>query len=119
MNSKLQEVVCSVIDGRESAYADSHTLCIEMARLINYAISNRDPRPIHTDEEQTAQLVAKAVRDLGYELDTYIGRDLWELVSEDSQAQWLESPDSVEGVYVSLVNVANNMAQGQCRIEFI
>lgn len=119
MNSKLQEVVCSVIDGRESAYADSNALSSEMDRLINYAVSSRDPRPVHTDEAQTAQLVVNAVRDLGYELDAYIGRDLWELVSEDSQAQWLEPPNSVEGVYISLVNVANNMAQGQCYIEFV
>ncbi|WP_136630272.1 hypothetical protein [Marinobacter salsuginis] len=118
MSSKLQEVVSGVIAGREPAYADSDILSVEMARLIDYAFENRDARPVHPEEAKVGQLVAEAVRILGYEADANVGRDLWELVSEDSQAQWLVPPESIEGVHISLVNVANNMAKGQCYIEF-
>ncbi|WP_369625336.1 hypothetical protein [Marinobacterium sp. BA1] len=118
MSPKLREVALRVINGRESAYADADSLSAELSRLIDYAVSNRDARDIHPEEAQTARIVADAIRALGYEADNCIGRDLWELVSEDSQAQWLAPPESVEGVYISLVNVANNMAKGQCYIEF-
>lgn len=118
MNPKLREVALSVIDGRESAYAGADSLSAEMSRLIDYAVSNRDGRDVHPEEAQAARIVADSIRALGYEADACIGRDLWELVSEDSQAQWLAPPESAEGVYIILVNVANNMAKGQCYIEF-
>jgi hypothetical protein len=118
MSAKLREVVSNVIDGRESAYADADTLSVELSRLIDYAVSNRDARDVHPEEAHASRIVADSIRALGYEADICIGRDLWELVSKDSQAQWLEPPESAEGVYISLVNVANKMAEGQCYIEF-
>ncbi|WP_300494649.1 hypothetical protein [Marinobacter sp.] len=118
MSPKLREVASSVIDGRESAYADADSLSAELLRLIDYAVSNRNARDVHPEEAQAARVVADSIRALGYEANIFIGRDLWELVSEDSQAHWLAPPESTEDVYISLVNVANNMAKGQCYIDF-
>ncbi|EAZ97686.1 hypothetical protein [Marinobacter sp. ELB17] len=117
--NKLQEIVNKIIDGREAAYSRQSALVDELERLIEYAMLNGDPRPVHPSEAQAAQLIASAINDLGYQADANIGRDLWELVSEDAQAQWLYPPETVDGVYNALVNTAENMVKGWCNIQFV
>lgn len=114
----LSKVVCSVTKGRESAYANNVDLEAQLKKLIEYAISNRDDRPVHPEEVVASNLISDAMTEIGYVTDVNVGRDIWELVSEDSQAQWLYPPESLNGVYISLVNVAQNMAVNQCYIEF-
>jgi hypothetical protein len=112
-------VIESVIQGREQAYESISVLEVELTKLINYAISERDPRCVHQSELATAELISSLISSLSFDADLNVGRDLWELVSEDSQAQWLEPPLDEKGVLISLVNVANNMAKNECYIEFI
>lgn len=114
----LMEVVCSVTKGRESAYANNGELEAQLKKLVEYAIASRDDRPIHQEEVCASKLISEALAEIGYVVDSKVGRDLWELVSEDSQAQWLSSPESFNDLYISLVNVAQNMATNQCYIEF-
>lgn len=115
----LAEVVSSVTKGRESAYTSSADLESQFKKLVEYAISNRDDRPVHQDELMASKLISDSMTEIGYFADVNVGRDLWELVSEDSQAQWLYPPESIDDVYISIVNVAQNMASDQCNIEFI
>lgn len=118
MITQIQIVVSTVIAGRETAYSSREAIAAQLEKLIQHAVNNRHIRDVHPDEADAANLVAESLRKIGYEADANIGRDLWELVSEDAQAQWIDPPESAEGVYISLVNVANNMAEGQCYIDF-
>lgn len=115
----LTDVVGGVIKGRESAYSSVSNLSTELVKLIQYAINNRDDRSVHDDEKSASLLMSQAVTTLGFDADINVGRDLWELVSEDSQAQWLIPPEDEEGMLINLVNVAENMAKSQCYIEFV
>jgi hypothetical protein len=117
-DKSLSEVVCSVTKGRKSAYASNTNIEVQLKKLVEYAISNRDKRPVHQDEIVACKLIVDAIAEIGYDVDVNVGRDIWELVSEDSQAQWLYPPESIDGVFINLVNVANNMATSQCYIEF-
>lgn len=114
----LTKVIFNSIKGRERAYVQTSELQVQFKKLVEYAISNRDDRPVHQNELVASKLIADAMSGIGYAIDVNVGRDIWELVSEDSQAQWLHPPDSIDGVYISLVNVAQNMAKNQCYIEF-
>lgn len=114
----LKEVIQDVIKGHESAYSQPSILETELVKLIKYAIRERDDRLVRKEEIFASNLIAQVVNKLGFEADINVGRDLWELVSEDSQAQWLIPPDNEEGVLINLVNVAENMAKLQCYIEF-
>ena len=115
---QVAQIVDHVIKGREGAYSQPSVLIEQVTKLINYSIANRDERVVHVEELEASKLISEAISKLGFESDTNVGRDLWELVSEDSQAQWIEPPDCEDGVYVSLVNVAENMATNQCYINF-
>lgn len=115
----LSEIVYSVTKGRESAYANNSDLAVQLKKLVEYAISSRDDRPVHQEEVVASKLISEALAEIGYVVDGNVGRDLWELVSEDSQAQWLSPPESISDVYISLVNVAQNMADNQCYIELL
>ena len=114
----LAEIVYSVTKGRESAYANNVDLEAQFKKLIEYAISSRDDRPVDSEEIVASKLISDAMSEIGYVTDVNVGRDIWELVIEDSQAQWLLPPESINDVYISLVNVAQNMAENQCYIEF-
>jgi hypothetical protein len=119
MNVKsLTEVICSITKGRESAYVNNVELEVQLKKLVEYAISSRDDRSVDQEELVASKLISDAMAEIGYVMDVNVGRDIWELVSEDSQAQWLLPPESINDVYISLVNVANNMAENQCYIEF-
>ena len=115
----LDDVVGKVTKGRESAYANNTDLAGQLKKLVEYAISSRDDRPVHQEEVVASKLISEALAEIDYVADGNVGRDLWELVSEDAQAQWLCPPESINDVYISLVNVAQNMADNQCNIEFI
>jgi hypothetical protein len=41
-DKSLSEVVCSVTKGRKSAYASNANLEVQLKKLVEYAISNRD-----------------------------------------------------------------------------
>lgn len=114
----VASAIVRVIQGREKAYSGVADLRIQLTKLIQYAIDNRDEREIHSEEMEASKLVSETLNEFGYATDVYIGRDLWELVSEDSQAQWLHPPEDIEGVIISLVNVAENMVSSQCYIKF-
>jgi hypothetical protein len=116
--NELSVAIQRVVKGREDAYCSVEALMPEMLKLIKYAMYNRDDRAVNSDEKEASVLVVNALTSLGFEADMNIGRDLWELVSEDSQAQWLYPPEEVEGVIISLVNVSDNMARSQCNIAF-
>jgi hypothetical protein len=116
---KLVGAVEGVIKGRESSYSSVSDLNTELDKLIQYAISNRDDLPVRDDEKAASLLMSQAVTKLGFDADINVGRDLWELVSEDSQAQWLIPPEDEEGMLINLVNVAENMAKSQCYIDFV
>jgi hypothetical protein len=115
----LNEAVCFVTEGRKRAYASDKKLTVQLKKLIEYAIANRDERQVDLEEKAACDLIAQAMGQVGYVVDTHVGRDVWELVSEDSQAQWLFPPEDIDDVLISLVNVANNMATNQCNIEFV
>lgn len=117
--NKLVGAIERVIKGRESAYSSVSSLNTELVKLIQYAISERDDRSVRDDEQSASLLMAQVVTHLGFNADVNVGRDLWELVSEDSQAQWLIPPEDEEGMLINLVNVAENMSKSQCYIAFI
>lgn len=114
----LAEVVSLVTKGRESAYANNIDLEVQLKKLVEYAISSRDDRPVDLEDMVASELISDSIAEIGLVADVNVGRDLWELVSEDSQAQWLCPPEGVNDVYISLVNVAQNMVTNQCYIEF-
>jgi hypothetical protein len=116
--NELELAVVSVINGHESAYTTPSVLTKELNKLIQYAIDKRDERHVDEGDAEASMLISKAIASLGFSSDINVGRDLWELVSEDSQAQWLYPPEDQQGVVISLVNVAQNMATSQCYIEF-
>jgi hypothetical protein len=114
----LLKVIASVTKGRENAYAENAVISTQFKKLVEYAILNRDERPVVQEDVEASKLISNAMIEIGYAVDVNVGRDIWELVSKDSQAQWLFPPESINGVYISLVNVAQNMASNQCYIEF-
>lgn len=116
--NELSIAIQRVVKGREDAYCSVEALMPEMSKLIKYAVDNPNDRAVNSDEKEASVLVANALTSLGIAADMNIGRDLWELVSEDSQAQWLCPPENIESVISSLVNVSDNMAKSQCNIEF-
>jgi hypothetical protein len=83
----LADTIENVIKSRESAYSPASDIKTELVKLIKYAISERDDRSVHDDEQSASLLMAQAVTKLGFDADVNVGRDLWELVSEDLQAQ--------------------------------
>jgi hypothetical protein len=117
-SEKMYEVVRSVTEGREASYASPEDIARHMVRLIQFTVDQRDCRAVDSHEIQAARLIAGALKELGYRVDVNVSRDLWELISSDSQAQWLYPPTSHASFYVNLVNTANNMAKGECYINF-
>jgi hypothetical protein len=118
MNDYITETISKVIQGREQAYTEPERIKNCLVRLIDYAITNRDDCDIHPDELDASILIASSVIKLGLVADVKVGHTIWKLISEDSQAQWLYPPENIDGIYINLINVANNMATNQCHIDF-
>lgn len=119
IDDNIREVIEVVINGRDKSYEDVDSLLSKFKYLIEYTLNNRDEREVDNYDIYSCIIISKALKILGFKADEKTGRDLWELVSEDSQAQWLIPPSTVDGVFINLTNVAQNMAKNQCNIDFI